>query len=241
MKVISGSVNSWLVSLIISIASASGSRPSVADRCGCPWPPTPGVSMNARPCLSSGLLAVTSTRNTSRPPASGARRRSFLRFAGGIGITEGSAPSGAATINCADTCSEYDTTVASTVVSSSPTRATGTLSSELSNWLLPCLSWPAITTRICGSEMRTRALLEPLGQVPALVGLGDLLGVVDQLEDDLHLARVIRLRHGAPTVDVPTGGDRKIDPRQLRYAVVGCRSEQRSTSTCVSMWCSVVW
>ncbi len=36
MKVISGSVNSWLVSLIISMASASGSRPSVADRCG--WP-----------------------------------------------------------------------------------------------------------------------------------------------------------------------------------------------------------
>ncbi len=56
MKVISGSVNSWLVSLIISIASASGSRPSVADRCGWPWPPTPGVSMNASPLLSRGLL-----------------------------------------------------------------------------------------------------------------------------------------------------------------------------------------
>ena len=157
MKVISGSVNSWLASLIISIASASGSRPSVADRCGCPWPPTPGVSTKARPCLSSGLLAVTSTRSTSRPRASGARRRSFLRLAGGIAITSGSAPSGPATISCADACSEYETTVASTVVSSSPTRATGTFSRELSNWLLPCLSWPAITTRICGSAMRTRA------------------------------------------------------------------------------------
>ena len=65
---------------------------------------------------------------------------------------------------------------------------------------------------------------EPLGQVAALVGLGDLPGVVDQLEDDLHLAGVIRLRHGVPfvfesplaavrtTVDVPTGGDRKTIP-----------------------------
>ena len=69
MNVISGSVNSWLVSLTISIASASGSSPSVADRWGCPCPPTPGVSMKASPPLSSGLGAVTSTRSTSRPPA----------------------------------------------------------------------------------------------------------------------------------------------------------------------------
>ena len=152
-----------------------------------------------------------------------------------MGITEGSAPSGAATINCADTCSEYDTTVASTVVSSSPTRATGTLSNELSNWLLPCLSWPAITTRICGSEMRTRALLEPLGQVPALVGLGDLPGVVDQLEDDLHLARVIRLRHGAPNGRRANWRGSKNDPRQLRYAVVAV-GQNRSTSM-PDWWC----
>ena len=36
MKFISGSVNSWLASLTISIACASGSRPSVAERWG--WP-----------------------------------------------------------------------------------------------------------------------------------------------------------------------------------------------------------
>jgi hypothetical protein len=45
----------------------------------------------------------------------------------------GSPPSGAATISCAEICSEYDTTVARTVVSSSPTRATGTFSSEFSS------------------------------------------------------------------------------------------------------------
>ena len=94
MNVISGSVNSWLVSLTISIASASGSRPSVADRCGWPCPPTPGVSTNARPPLSSGLGAVTSTRSTSRPPACGARRRSLRRSAGGISTRSGSSPSG---------------------------------------------------------------------------------------------------------------------------------------------------
>ncbi len=63
---------------------------------------------------------------------------------------------------------------------------------------------------------------QPLGQIAAVVGLGDLPGVVDQLEDDLHLAGVIGLRHGVPfvsacgrrslTVDVPTGGDRKTIP-----------------------------
>src|SRR4051812_45865720 len=48
--------------------------------------------------------------------------------------------------------------VATTVVSSSPTRDTGTFSRELRSWLLPCLSWPAITTRICGSVIRSLAL-----------------------------------------------------------------------------------
>jgi len=82
MKVISGSVNSWLVSLIISIASASGSRPSVergavgltAD----PW----GVD-ECEAVLQQRLGAVISTRSTSRPPACGARRRSLCTSSAG--------------------------------------------------------------------------------------------------------------------------------------------------------------
>ncbi|CKT03959.1 Uncharacterised protein [Mycobacterium tuberculosis] len=92
---ISGSVNSWLVSLTTKTASASGSSPSVADRWGCPRPPTPGVSINASPPRSSGLGAPTSTRNTSRPPACGARRTSVLMSSTGMS-TAAVVPSGPA-------------------------------------------------------------------------------------------------------------------------------------------------
>ena len=82
-------------------------------------------------------------------------------------------------------------------------------------------------------------LVEPLGQIPALVGLGDLAGVVDQLEDDVHLARVIRLRHGAPTVDAPTGGDRRTIPASCAMGLMAVdQNTWLSTwvSTCVSTW-----
>ncbi len=157
MNHISGSVSSWLVSLTMISASALGSSPSVADRCGCPWPPTPGVSMNVSPPCSSGLGAAISTRSTSRLPACGARRRSVLMSSIGMSTGVDSPLGPAATISRADGGSPWLTTVMTTVASSSPTRATGRLSNELSSWLLPCLSWPAITTRIRGSVMRSRA------------------------------------------------------------------------------------
>ena len=43
----------------------------------------------------------------------------------------------------------------------------------------------------------------PLGQIAAVLSLGDLDRVVDQFNDDLDLAGVIRLRHGVPFVLPP--------------------------------------
>ena len=75
-------------------------------------------------------------------------------------------------------------------ISSSPTRATGMFSSELSSWLLPCLSWPAITTRICGSLIRSLARASRSTRSPRSLRSAILRGVVDQLDDHLDLAGV---------------------------------------------------
>ena len=228
MNVISGSVNSWLVSDSISTASASGSRPSVADRCGWPCPPTPGVSMNARPPLSSGLGAATSTRSTSRPPAAGARRRSLLRSAGGISITSGvdavavvDDQPGRCLLAVVDDGGQHRGLVVAD-------PRDGHVEQRVEQLTLALLE----LTRDHHPDLRVGdprlGNLEPLHQVAAAVEVGDLAGVVDQLDDDLDLARVIRLRHGLPTcslavasltVGVRTGGDH-CGPRQACYSVV---------------------
>ncbi|SHT61139.1 Uncharacterised protein [Mycobacteroides abscessus subsp. abscessus] len=112
MNTSSGSVNSELRSLTISMTSASGSKPSVLDKCGCPKPPTPGVSTRHRPLLSMGLATLTSTLRTSRPCACGARLRSLPISATGIGMISGSPASpppsycsAGATTSAADGCS----------------------------------------------------------------------------------------------------------------------------------------
>ena len=191
--------------------------------------------MNASPRLSNGLLAVTSTRNTSRPPASGARRRSLRRWSGGIGITVGSRAVGRGDdqlrrhlLRVRHDGGEHGRLV----VADAGNRNVQQRVEQLALALLELAGDHDADLRIGDAHPGP---LEPLGQVPALVELRDLAGVVDQLEDDLHLARVTGLRHGAPTVDAPTGGDRRTIPASCAMRL--CVSVRTGRRRCPTGWC----
>ena len=136
------------MSLTNNSASASGSKPRVADRCGWPWPPRPGVDerqpagqdragrphLDAKHRAAMGLGAHRSAQVGHRDvdrffaaPAVG-DDQPRLRL---VGVRHHGHQHGARRRR--------------------PGRRACSASSELSSWLLPCLRLAAIATRIRGS------------------------------------------------------------------------------------------
>ena len=173
---------------------------------------------------------MTSTRSTSRPPACGARRRSLVRSAGGIAITSGSAPSGRRHDQLRRhllPIGHHGRQHRRLVVADAGHRNVEQRVEQLALALLELAGDHDPDLRIGDAHPGPR---EPLDQVAALVVLGDLLGVVDQLDDDLHLAGVIGLRHGALWGSHGRRANWRgpmNDPRQLR----SCRRVDQNTST----------
>src|SRR5271165_1218197 len=91
-------------------------------------------------------------------------------------------------------------------------------SSEFSNWLLPCFSWPAITTRICGSVMRSRAAVSrstrsPRSLVSAILRVWSMSstmtrtcrGSIGCVTPDSLIDCIYRTHDPAGTIAVPAG------------------------------------
>ena len=195
MNRISGSVNSWLVSLIISIASASGSNPRVDDRCGWPCPPTPGVSMNVRPPLSSGLGAPTSTRSTS--PA--LRLRGTAQIVADVvdrdvdllrrhTLTHRDDQPGRRLLGVAD----HGDQRGGLVVTDAGHRHVEQRVEQLALALLELTGDHHPDLRVGDALLGDG---QPRHQVATVVEVGDRAGVIDQLDDHFDPARVLRLRH----------------------------------------------
>src|SRR5271166_1643980 len=91
-------------------------------------------------------------------------------------------------------------------------------SSEFSNWLLPCFSWPAITTRICGSVMRSRAAVSrstrsPRSLVSAILRVWSMSSTMTRtcrgslgcVTPDSLIDCIYRTHDPAGTIAVPAG------------------------------------